>query len=176
MKNLNYLLSAFFLSAVITVAACGQTKDVTAPPITKSNASSVTTPSTDTDEIKADIEGKEFILKNAAGSCNIVFGDQTIDLGIPWRCDFHRSPEKAVRIFPRDFYSDRKKYPKNYRNTQIFLIEYSTSDPKNPKDCRTQLQAVKITDGKIAASKTPSKLASCPSFQWEIQNFTRVFE
>jgi hypothetical protein len=179
MKKTNYLLSAFFLSALITVAACGQSKEITAPQNSEKNSeknSATVAPQTKTDNITETIEGKEFSLRNNAGKCQLVFGGKNIDLQIPWQCDFHRSPDKAVRVFPRDFYTGKKKLPKNYKNTQIILIERSTPNPNSPNECRTQLQAIKIVNGKVQASKLTSNLASCSPFQWEEKNFTGLFE
>ncbi len=175
MKKSNYLLTVFFISALLSTAACGQSEATSKPSVSEKKSETAVS-STPTDEIKASIEGRDFVLKNNAGICQIVFGDQTIDLGIPWQCDFHRATDQSVRVYPRSFYSEAKKYPKNYRNTQIFLIEHSTSEPDNPKDCRTQLRAVKISDGKVMVSKTTSKLAACLPFQWEDKNFIGVFE
>ena len=175
MKKTKRLLSAFFLSATFTVAACGQSKETVASPAPEKTPE-IAAAQTKTGERKANIEGKEFVLRNNAGVCELVFGDKTYDLGIPWQCDFHRSPEKTVRVFPRDFYSDRKKFPKNFRSTQIILIEHSTADPNNPIDCRIKLRAVKIAGGKIFVSKATSNLASCPKSQWEDKNFTGFFE
>lgn len=174
MKKTNYLLSVFFLSAALTVAACGQKIDRTAP--LESNNNSPVVPAQTAPLIRETVEGKEFALKNEAGKCQLIYAGETFDLQIPAPCDFHRSPEKAVRVFPRDFYSGKKKQPKNYKNTPIFLIEHSIVSPDNPKDCRTQLQAVKIVSGKMRVSKSVSKLASCPPFQWEEANFTGLFE
>ena len=175
MKKTKYLLSAFFLSATFAVAACGQSKETVASPVAEKTPEAAA-PQTKSDEMKANIEGKEFVLRNNAGVCELVFGNKTFDLGIPWQCDFHRSPEKTVRAFPRDFYTAKKKRPKNFRNTQIILIEHSTADANNPNDCRTKLQAVKIVNGKIYVSKATSNLASCPGSQWEEKNFTGFFE
>ena len=175
MRKTNYLLSAFFLSVVITVTACGQSGEISAPQSSDKNPEIVSS-QTKTDDIAEIIEGKRFSLKNNAGKCQLVFGDKTIDLEIPWQCDFHRSSTKAVRIFPRDFYSGKKKYPKSYRNTQIILIEHSTPNPNSSDDCRTKLQAVKILNGKVIVSKLTSNLASCLPFQWEEKNFTGLFE
>lgn len=174
MKKTNYLLSAFFLSAMITVAACGQTNNTNAL-LNSDEKPPVAAPQTKT-LITEIIEGKELTLKNEAGKCQLTSSGDTFDLQIPGQCDFHRSPEKTVRVFPRDFYSGKKKQPKNYKNTQIILIEHSTANPDNPGDCRTQLQAIKIVSGKISVSKSTSKLASCPPFQWEEINFTGLFE
>lgn len=170
MKKTNYLLSAFFLSAVLTVAACGQKINRSAPLESNNNPAQTAT------LIKEIIEGKEFALKTDAGKCQLIYAGETFDLQIPAPCDFHRSPEKAVRLFPRDFYSGKKKQPSNYKNTQIFLIEHSTVNPDRPNDCRTQLQAIKIVNGKWRVSKSVSKLTSCPPFQWEEVNFTGLFE
>ncbi len=174
MKKTNYVLSAFFLSAMMTVAACGQTNVTTTPP--NSDKNQQLSLQIETLIITELVEGKEFTLKNEAGKCQLTYGGKSFDLQIPGQCDFHRSPEKAVRVFPRDFYSGKKKQPKNYKNTQIILIEHSTANPDNPRDCRTQLQAVKIVNGKVHVSKLTSKLASCPPFQWEEMNFTGLFE
>lgn len=174
MKKTNYLLSAFFLSAVMTVAACGQTNDTTATPNSDKNPQ--VSLQVETLIITEMVEGKEFALKNEAGKCQLIHDGKTFDLLISGQCDFHRSPEKSVRVFPRDFYSGKKKQPKNYKNTQIILIEHSTASPDNPRDCRTQLQAVKIAGGKVYLSKVISKLASCPPFQWDEKNFTGMFE
>lgn len=174
MKKTNYLLSAFFLSAMLTVAACGQKIDRTTP--LESNNNSSVVPAQTATLVKETVEGKEFALKNDAGKCQLIYAGETFDLQIPTPCDFHRSPEKAVRVFPRDFYSGKKKQPKNYKNTPIFLIESSTANPDRPNDCRTQLQAVKIVSGKARVSKLVSKLAACPPFQWEEANFTGLFE
>jgi hypothetical protein len=38
------------------------------------------------------------------------------------------------------------------------------------------LQAIKIVNGKVQASKLTSKLASCPPFQWDEKNFIGLFE
>ncbi|HLM61959.1 MAG TPA: hypothetical protein VK308_14230 [Pyrinomonadaceae bacterium] len=175
MNKTNYLLSAFFLTAVMTITACGQAKKVTAPQTYEKTPETISS-QTNTDVVTETVGGKEFSLKNNAGKCQLVFGNKIIDLGIPWQCDFHRSPDKAVRVFPRDFYKEKKKLPKNYKNTQIILIEYSTSNPNNPNDCRTQLQAMKIANGKVTASKLTSNLTSCPPFQWEEKNFVGLFE
>ena len=159
----------------MTVAACGQSKEVRAPQNSEKTPELVSS-QTQTDVVTETIEGKQFKLINNAGKCRLIFDDKSIDLKLPWQCDFHRAADKTVRIFPRDFYRENKKIPKNYKNTQIFLIEYSAANPSSPNDCRTQLQAVKIVKGKVYTSELTSNLASCPPFQWEEKNFIGLFE
>lgn len=178
MNKSKYLLAICFWSATLTVAACGQSQSVSAPapPAEKQPAATTTAAPEPGDDNRFSVGGREFVLENNAGQCRLVVGEQKFDLGIPWQCDFHRAPDRTVRIYPRDFYAEKSKYPKKYRAAQIFLIEHSTAAPDNPKDCRTQIKAVRVNGDKVTVSKTPSKLASCPPFQWEDKNFTGVFE
>lgn len=133
------------------------------------------------DKKKALVNGQEVTLsENDEGKCRLRIGDTAIDLDIPAGCNFHRLPNNDVRVFPKDFLhfygNDRKKVEKKYSGVSIVLVEHSVPLETNPKDCRTQLQAIRIEGAKIEKSKKPMEIGSCPSGLWDEKNFTAPFQ
>jgi hypothetical protein len=170
MKLANKPFVILLLGLLLTVAACGQTE------IKPENKEIKSGNVKAKDQITETIGENKLTLQNNDGKCRLLFGEQKIDLDIPWQCNFHRLPEGKVRVFPRDFYKAKsKKTPKEYKNVQIILIEYSKPDENNPKDCRTEIQAIKISKGKITKSTKMGNLAVCPPFQWDDINFIGLF-
>ena len=163
---------------VFFVSACGQhdtnaaVRPAATPPKTEPTKNTEKTE----DGVRAKINGREASLSENEGKCRFTSGNMIVDLDIPAGCDFHRLPNKEVRIFPKDFYSNPKRIPKSYRNASIILIEHSVRDKKNPKDCKTQLQAIKIEGDTFVKSVLMDNLATCPPFQWDQMNFTALFE
>lgn len=132
-------------------------------------------------EKKATINGQEVVLsENDEGKCRLSIGDTAIDLDIPAGCDFHRLPTNEVRVFPKDFlhfYGDnRKKIEKQYNGVSIILVQQYIALENNPKDCRTQLQAIRIEGTKIEKAKKPMLVGSCPVGLWDEKNFTAPFQ
>lgn len=170
MKRYFALLIACIL---LTGGACGQIKNPPAVVKDKDSPKTIDTP----EQITEIVGENKLILQNADGKCDLLFGKQTIELNIPSKCDFHRLPGGNVRVFPRDFYEAKNKQtPKEYQDVQIVLIEHSKPLAENPKECRTELQAIKITNGKIIKSIKMDNLAACPPFQWDEINFIGLFE
>ena len=169
MKTTKTFILFLLLTALFAVAACAQLdKSHENKKVEGSNTVS-------DDKIVETIGDLKLTLLDNDGKCQLLFGEETVDLDIPWKCNFHRLPDGKLRIFPRDFYeSKNKKTPKEYRKTQIFIVEYSKTSENDPKECRTQLQAVKIFDGKITKSHKMD-VAACPPFQWDDVNFIGVF-
>lgn len=132
-------------------------------------------------EKKELVDGKEATLsENDDGKCRLSIGDKILDLDIPAECDFHRLPNNDVREFPKDFlqfYGDnRKKIEKQYKGVSIVLVQHSVPLETSPKDCRTQLQAIRIEGSKIEKSKKPMEVGSCPSGLWDEKNFIAPFQ
>lgn len=175
MKLTGKFFAVVFLSVATVSAACAQTEKKS--PAASDAANTMVADVKNDEPITAVVGENELTLQSDDGKCRLSSDEQTIDLDLTWRCDFHRLPGGAVRIFPRDFYQAKnKRAPKKYRNTQIVLIEYSKPDPNNAKDCRTELQAIKIVKGKLVKSVKMDNLAACPPFQWDAKNFTALFE
>lgn len=142
----NSLLTALFsLVCILNTTACADTDAVS------TNARNV------------NIGGISFSLADNAKQCQLRFGDRTVNLEIPWPCDFHRGPDNEIRI-------------KAFNNESVFLIEYSRPHPELPNDCETRLQAVKVANNVLRASEHTELVAACPPFQWDEKMFMGLFE
>lgn len=151
--------------------ACGQTEK------TSNTANKPDESKTNVDEkVSEKIGENSLTLKNEGGKCQLLFDELRIELDLPWNCDFHRSAEGKIRVFPQDFYQAKNKpTPKAYRQTQIILIENSRPVEATPKECRTSIQGIKIINGKVTKSVVMDNLSACPPFQWDAKNFTGLF-
>ena len=165
-------------AVLFSISACSQhsTNAALQPSATPPKADSPRNIEVAADGIKANINGREALLSDHKGKCRLTIGEKVVDLDLPGGCDFHRLPNKEVRIFPKDVYKNPGKIPKSFRNITIVLIEHSVPNDQNSKECQTQLQAVKIEGGQIAKSVLMQNLASCPPIQWDAKNFTALFE
>ncbi len=83
-------------------------------------------------------------------------------LKLKWPCQFHLDPQNELRIKKLDKYD-------------VFLIEHSEKLATTTKDCRTQVQAVRIFDGKTEASQYVNNVAICLPFQWDEKVFIGLF-
>lgn len=191
MSNRLYQL-CFVLVLGLLVSSCSQERTNAAlPDAAKQNTTLATaTPpkiettnneDNDKSEKKALVNGQEITLsENDEGKCRLSTGDETIDLDIPSGCDFHRLPNNDVRVFPKDFLhfygNSQKKIEQQYSGVSIILVEQSVTLETSPKDCRTQLQAIRIEGSKIEKSKKPMLVGSCPAGLWDEKNFTAPFQ
>lgn len=180
------------LALGLIVSSCSQeTTNAARPDTAVQNSASAapTPPKTETannkdnapGDKKALVNGLEAMLSETEeGKCRFSIGDQTLDLDIPAGCDFHRLPNNDVREFPKDFLhfygSNRKKIEKQYKGVSIVLVQHSVPLETSPKDCRTQLQAIKIEGSKVEKSKKPMEVGACPSALWDEKNFTAPFQ
>lgn len=119
------------------------------------------------DEAKQEqLYGVTLELRDNGGRCQLTSMSQhqrsVFALSIPWPCDFHRGTDSKVRIYM-------------HRGAAIALIESSRPHPSLPKDCETELQAMKVRKGVVSVSKHTDKVASCPPFQWDQKMFTGLF-
>ncbi len=174
MKFMSNLLLLLLLSLSLSIIACGQTgknpvsSNIQAKPVNEVGKS---------EQIIAQISGNTLTLQNNDGKCQLLFNKQLTDLDLNWSCDFHRFADGKVRVFPQDFYAAKnKRTPKSYRDTQIILVESSEPDRAAAKQCKTELQAIKLVKGKLTKSVVMRNLASCPPFSWDEKNFTGLFE
>ena len=173
MKTLEKLFAALLLSLSLTIAACAQTEkpDIVTPGEKAPEAVDVKD-----DKITEKIGEDTLVLQNSENKCRMLFNEQKIELDLAWQCNFHRFPDGKIRAFPQAFYNAQdKSAQKQYRDTQIILIESSQPLTENPKECRTELQAVKIVKGKLTKSVKMDGLAACPPFQWDEKNFVGLF-
>ncbi len=132
-------------------------------------------------EKKSTINGQEATLsENDEGKCRLSIGDTAIDLDVPAGCDFHRLPNNEVRVFPKDFLqfygNNQKKIEQQYSGVSIILIEQYVTLESSPKECRTQLQAIRIEGSKVEKAKKPMIVGSCPAGLWDEKNFTAPFQ
>lgn len=191
MSNRLYQLCFVFALGLLASSCSQERTNAALPNAAKQNTtlSTSTPPKTETannkdsgsDKTKALVNGQEVKLSETdEGKCQLSIGDTTLDLDIPAGCDFHRLPNNDVRVFPKDFFhfygNDRKKVEKKYSGVSIVLVEHSVPLETNPKECLTQLQAIRIEGSKIEKSKKPMKVGSCPSGLWDEKNFTAPFQ
>jgi hypothetical protein len=89
--------------------------------------------------------------------------EQSLQIGIPGPCDLHKTLGGDVRV-----HKDK--------NRSIVLIEHSVPDPtRGGKTCITEIRALAIEAGQATVSRSTSRVASCPPFQWDQVVFTGLF-
>ena len=174
MKTAEKIFATLLLSLSLTVAACAQKEKNDVAP---HNVKVSETVDTKDDKITEKIGEDTLVLQINENKCQMLFNEQKIELDLAWQCNFHRFPDGKIRVFPQAFYNAQDKTAqKQYRDTQIVLIESSRPFADDPKECRTELQAVKIVKGKLIKSIKMGNLAACPPFQWDEKNFTGLFK
>ena len=109
----------------------------------------------------------EFSLTQTEGGCHLLYSSPLskgkLTLRVIPPCDFHRFPDGRVRIMPT-------------KKGDVMLVESSRPHPNRPKDCYTQVQAVRITKEQIKVSSAISEVAMCLPFQWDDVMFLGLFE
>ncbi len=88
---------------------------------------------------------------------------QSLNVGIPGPCDLHRNLSGEVRIHKEE-------------NRSIVLIEHSVQDPtRGGKTCITEIRALAFDAAQVTLSRSTSRVANCPPFQWDQMVFTALF-
>jgi len=152
MRAGNSGLAGFLVLALLTAPSCANRDESAknrAQPAAPANVAS--------------IAGLELRLVDNSGSCRLSYAAGNVDLQIPWPCSFHRTQRGAVRT-------------KESGKALIALIESSRPHPQLPGDCLTQIQAIKILDGKVFPSQHKDTVAMCVPFEWDIQMFLGLFD
>lgn len=108
------------------------------------------------------IGGQQLTLDNAGGACQLSSATGPVDLGIPWPCGFHRTPNGAVRTVQRG-------------QAEIALVESSQPHPELAKTCKTEIRGLAVTGGEVYVSEQKETVAHCPPFQWDEQMFKTLF-
>ena len=111
-----------------------------------------------------EIAGAEYRFNDNDGRCQFedLSAKRAIDLVIPYPCSVHRDPDGEVRIV-------------EVSGSKLVVVESSIPDPDFPADCRTSLQALRITGDSLEASSYSDTVAACPPFQWDRKVFTGLF-
>lgn len=112
-----------------------------------------------------ELGGMSLRLIEQQGACRITQGggQSTLALSLSPPCRLHRGADGAVRV----------ESPQGF---PVVLIESSRPHPELPKDCDTQLQGVRVVEGRPSVSPHTSRVASCPPFQWDLKLFSGLFE
>jgi len=103
---------------------------------------------------KAIFAGEKMELRPIAGRCVLIRADQSqFPLKINGPCQFHLDLKGKLRV-------------KMIEGTPVMLIE---TFEKMPGDigCITDVQAVRMRQGRLIASRGVNHVASCPPFQWD---------
>ena len=106
------------------------------------------------------------VVQSERDACRLIAlsetGDQILRLGMSGLCRFHRTPDGDLRSV------DSPLGP-------VVLVETSAPMPDGSGDCRTSVQAVRLTDAGAEAAPSPALVASCLPFQWDEVMFLGVF-
>jgi hypothetical protein len=111
----------------------------------------------------------------------ISFGGRTISLvSDTGHCALKRSDDSLLRLdvkWPCKFSKDLKGRAllKDYRASQIFMVQH-TEPPLPPEtDCRTDLQAIRYYKGKVELAPV-SRVGACPPRQFDHKVFVWQFD
>jgi hypothetical protein len=111
------------------------------------------------------VQGVSLRLDQVSGRCRLGYGNpdvKWISLDILWPCEFHVGLDGQLRT--------------KSRKGKILLVQHATSNPELPGDCDTQVQAIRVDSNRVEASKSASRVAACPPFQWDDAMFFGLFE
>lgn len=84
-------------------------------------------------------------------------------LDIPAPCHFHTDKMGNIRTLDESGYV-------------YILIESSKQMLRQPSDCETHLQSIRISGKLVEVSQHKELVASCPPFQWDAYVFTELFD
>jgi hypothetical protein len=107
--------------------------------------------------------GKSLRLHEHDGRCGLVSDNGNLSLLLKWPCRFHLDTQGAVRV-------------QQVGSSHVLLVENSEAMDPPSRDCRTTLQAVRISDHGLEASPVVSQVAACPPFEWDEKVFIGLFE
>jgi len=112
---------------------------------------------------KAELGGQQLSLSNEQGRCTLNrAGAASLTLEMQWPCRFSEDLQKNVRV-------------ETYRKALIIMVERSDPLPAPSKSCVTDLQPVRLLNGKLEASPV-SRVAACGPSHWDQKAFIWQFD
>lgn len=115
---------------------------------------------------RAEAAGMTLVLQSERDACRLIAlsetGDEILRLGVAGLCSFHRDSDGVLRTVTSPV-------------GPVLLIETSVPMPNGSGDCRTSVQAVRLTEAGPEAAPSPALVASCLPFQWDEVMFLGVF-
>lgn len=115
----------------------------------------------------AKISAFQFTLNQTLKGCELIYASPSkqghFELQLSPPCHFHRHHDGKLRVMSFD-------------KMEVMLVESSRPDSNYPKDCYTQIQAVRVMDQQVNISQHVAEVATCPPFQWDEQMFSGLFD
>ncbi len=112
---------------------------------------------------QAEVGGQLLSLSNEQGRCTLNRAQSApLTLEMQWPCRFSEDLQKNVRV-------------ETYRKALIVMVERSDPLPAPSKNCVTDLQPVRLFNGKLEASPV-SRIAACGPAHWDQKAFVWQFD
>lgn len=112
---------------------------------------------------QAEVGGQQLSLSNEQGRCTLNQAQRApLTLQMQWPCRFSEDLQKNARV-------------ETYRKALIVMVERSDPLPAPSKNCITDLQSVRLFNGKLEASPV-SRIAACGPAHWDQKAFVWQFD
>ncbi|AQZ35764.1 hypothetical protein JWV26_10355 [Ectopseudomonas toyotomiensis] len=112
---------------------------------------------------QAEFAGQAVQLSDAQGRCALTLADAApLTLDMQWPCRFSETPQQQLRV-------------EYFRQTPIIMVERSEPQPAPSRSCLTDLQALRLHQGRLEAAPV-SRIAACGPSQWDQKAFVGMFD